>query len=41
MKKIIAMILALVMVLAMTACGAAEPAATDGTAAQTNAAAET
>ena len=41
MKKIIAMILALVMVLAMTACGAAESAATDGTAAQTNAAAET
>ena len=41
MKKMIAMILALVMVLAMTACGAAEPAATDGTAAQTNAAAKT
>ena len=41
MKKMIAMILTLVMVLAMTACGAAEPAATDGTAAQTNAAAKT
>ena len=39
MKKIIAMILALVMVLAMTACGAAEPAATE--AAKTDAAAKT
>ena len=41
MKKIIAMILALAMALALAACGAAEPAATEGTAAQTNAAAET
>ena len=47
MKKIIAMILALAMVLALAACGAAEPAATEGTAAategtaaQTNAAAK-
>ena len=39
MKKMIAMILALVMVLALAACGAGEPAASDA-AAQTNAAAE-